>query len=197
MNIAVFASHNGTDLQAIIDACASGRLNAAVCAVISNNGGSMALQRAEKAGIANYLANAKQFGDEDALIDKLLEILDGHHADIVFLAGYLKKMGRKVLQKYHNRVFNIHPALLPKYGGEGMYGIRVHQAVIDAGDKQSGITIHRVNDVYDEGEIVAQTTVPVLEGDTAESLAARVLAREHIFIVETLDKIISGEIALG
>jgi len=197
MKIAVFASHNGSDLQAIMDACDRGALQATVCAVISNNGASKALERAKNAGIAHYHASAKVYGDEDALNDAILKILDSHKVDIVFLAGYMKKFGTKVLQKYQNRVFNIHPALLPKYGGDGMYGIHVHQAVIQAREPESGITIHRVNENYDEGEIIAQTVVPVLDGDTAEALAARVLEREHVFIVEVLSKIISGEIALG
>lgn len=195
MNIAVFASHNGSDLQAIIDACQSGVLDASVCAVFSNNGSSMALERARNAGIASYHASVKIYGDDDTLNDKVLELLEQHNTDIVFLAGYLKKMGNKVLRKYQNRIFNIHPALLPKYGGEGMYGIHVHQAVIDAHEKESGITIHRASENYDEGEIVAQTIVPVSDADTAESLAAKILEREHTFIVETLKKIVAGEIS--
>ena len=195
MNIAVFASHNGTDLQAIIDACQKGVLKASVCVVLSNNGTSMALERARIAGIASYHVSAKVYGDDDALDDRILEILEDHNTDIVFLAGYLKKMGARVLRRYQNRIFNIHPALLPKYGGEGMYGMNVHKAVIDAREKETGITIHRASEDYDKGEIVAQTTVPVLDSDTAESLAGRVLEREHVFIVEVLSLIVAGEIS--
>ena len=197
MNISVFASHNGSDLQAIIDACANNALNASVCAVVSNNGDSMALARAKRAGIDSYHASATKYGNEDALDDIILEILDSHEIDIIFLAGYLKKLRTKVLRKYHNKVFNIHPALLPKYGGKSMYGMNIHQAVISAKEAESGITVHRVNENYDEGEIVAQIKVPIFQTDTAESLAAKILEIEHRFIVEVLDKIISGEILLG
>ena len=102
-----------------------------------------------------------------------------------------------ILEKYHNRVFNIHPALLPKYGGKGMYGIHVHRAVIEAHEAETGVTIHRVNAEYDSGEIVAQTKVPVMADDTAEILAARVLEREHEFLVEVISDIVDGKIALG
>jgi len=196
MHIAVFASHNGTDLQAILDACETGALDASVCAVISNNGDAMALERARKAGVAAYHVSAKQYSDEATLNDRILAILDAHDTDVVFLAGYLKKLGAKVLRKYHNRVFNIHPALLPKYGGEGMYGIHVHQAVIDAREAESGVTIHRANEAYDEGEIVGQIKVPVSETDTAATLAAKILKQEHSFIVEVLNKIVRGEIGI-
>ena len=195
MNIAVFASHNGSDLQAIIDACMSGRIKARVCAVFSNNSDSRALQRAQEAGIDHHHVSAKVFGGEDLMNDEILRILDAHNTDIIFLAGYLKKFSAEISRKYHNRVFNIHPALLPKYGGQGMYGMNVHQAVIKAKETVSGITIHRVNEEYDQGEIVAQTTVDISPDETAESLAEKVLEREHIFIVEVLGKIVDGEIA--
>ena len=194
MNIAVFASHNGSDLQAIIDACKSGKINARVCAVLSNNADSRALQRAEASGIDRYHASTKVFGDEDALDAGILEILNSHNIDMIFLAGYLKKIGTGVLRKYRNRIFNIHPALLPQYGGNGMYGMNVHNAVINAKEKVSGITVHRVNEEYDEGEIVAQTTVDITDVETAEALAAKILEREHTFIVEVINEIEKGKI---
>jgi phosphoribosylglycinamide formyltransferase-1 len=197
LNIAVFASHGGSDLQAIIDGCKTKRLNATVCAVISNNPDAMALERARREGIDHYSVNSKVIPDPGELDRKTLEILDSHHTEIVFLAGYLKKIGPQVLRRYENRIFNIHPALLPKYGGKGLYGMHVHQAVVDAGEKVSGITIHRVNAEYDSGDIVAQTTVDVLQNDTPESLAARILEREHTFIVEVMNDIVSGRIRLG
>ena len=191
-NIAVFASGGGSDLQAIIDACKSGRLNARVCVVVSNNSGSMALQRARNEGIPAFHFSAKVIGDPAELEKRMLDALMEHETDLVFLAGYLKKMGASVLQAYENRIYNIHPSLLPRYGGEGMYGINVHRAVLEAGDAETGITIHRVSAEYDTGEIVAQEKVPVLDGDTPETLAARVLAREHVFIVEVLSGILDG-----
>jgi len=191
-NIAVFASGGGSDLQAIIDACKFGRLNARVCIVISNNSGSMALQRAQNEGIPAFHFSAKVIGGSVALEKRTLDTLLEHQTDLVFLAGYLKKMGASVLQAYENRIYNIHPSLLPKYGGAGMYGINVHRAVLEAGETETGITIHRVSGEYDTGEIIAQRKVPVLDGDTPEVLAARVLAQEHVFIVDVLADILGG-----
>ena len=194
MNIAVFASHGGSDLQAIIDACKSGRLDAQVKVVISNNSKSLALKRAEISGIPAFHFSQKVISDSVKLEETILKTLSDHKIHIIFLAGYLKKLGPSILKAYENRVFNIHPSLLPKYGGKGMYGINVHEAVIKAEETETGITIHRVNDEYDSGEIVAQRKVPVKSGDTAEILAARVLEQEHIFIVEVLSEIIGGNI---
>ena len=190
--IAVFASGGGSDLQAIIDGCKSGKINAAVCAVISNNSQSMALQRAKNEGIPAFHLSAKTMPDPQALEQAMLDTLLAHETDIIFLAGYMKKIGASILQTYKNRIYNIHPSLLPKYGGKGMFGMNVHAAVIEAGETETGITIHRVDSGYDTGEIIAQCTVPVEKGDTPETLAARVLAREHTFLVETLDGIILG-----
>jgi len=194
VNIAVFASHGGSDLQAIIDACKTGRLDARVSLVISNNSKSMALKRAEDNKIPAYHYSQKVIEDTQMLEDAMLKTLAEHDTQIIFLAGYLKKLSSGILKAFEGRIFNIHPSLLPKYGGKGMYGINVHEAVIKAGDAETGITIHRVDDGYDTGEIIAQRRVPVLEGDTAEVLAARVLEQEHIFIVEVLSEIISGKI---
>ena len=197
MNIAVFASHGGSDLQAIIDGCSDERIGARVAVVISNNGDSMSLQRGQNAGIPTYHLSAKKSGSEEKLAGELLEVLAAHDVDMIFLAGYMRMLHISVLEKYSGRIFNIHPALLPKYGGKGMYGMNVHNAVIAAGEKESGVTIHRVNAEYDSGEIIAQTTVPVMDGDTPETLAARVLEREHSFLVEVIGDIARGEIPLG
>ena len=197
MNIAVFASHGGSDLQAIIDGCNNDQLNAKVAVVISNNEDSMALERARKENIPAYHLSAKKFGCETILAGEILKVLSAHNVDMIFLAGYMRMLHINILKKYDNRVFNIHPALLPKFGGKGMYGIHVHTAVIESGDAETGVTIHRVNAEYDSGEIVAQTTVPVLENDTPEILAARVLEREHSFLVEVIADIIDGKIVLG
>lgn len=197
MNIAVFASHGGSDMQAIVDGCKNNKINAKVAVVISNNRESMALQRAANEGIPAYHLSAQKFGSEDVLAQEIMEVLSRYDIDMIFLAGYMRMLHTSILEKYHNRIFNIHPALLPKFGGKGMYGINVHTAVIEAQEKETGVTIHRVNAEYDSGEIVAQTTVPVLEGDAPEILAARVLEREHAFLVEVIADIANGEIVLG
>lgn len=157
----------------------------------------MSLQRAENEGIDAYHMSAKKFGSEEALAEEILNVLKKHEIDMIFLAGYMRKLDKTILEKYHNRVFNIHPALLHKFGGKGMYGMNVHTAVIEAKEKETGVTIHRVNAEYDNGEIVAQTKVPVMESDTPEILAARVLEREHTFLVEVIADIASEKIALG
>lgn len=197
MNIAVFASHGGSDLQAIIDGCNNNKINAEVVVVISNNGDSMALQRAKNEKIPAYHLSAKKFGSEDALALEILNVLSQYGVDMIFLAGYMRMLHISILEKYNNRIFNIHPALLPKFGGKGMYGMNVHNAVIQAGETETGVTIHRVNAEYDSGEIVAQTKVAVMVGDTAEILAARVLEREHEFLVEVISDISEGKITLG
>jgi len=195
MKIAVFASGGGSDLQAIIDACVQGNLNAEVCVVISNNSHAMALQRAKNHQISAFHFSTKT--NPDDLDEAILTVLQAHKIDIIFLAGYLKKLGNPILQAFKNRVFNIHPSLLPKYGGQGMFGINVHRAVIAANETETGITIHRVDGEYDTGAILAQRTVPVMPDDTPESLAARVLACEHKFIVEILAQIIDKRISIS
>lgn len=197
MNITVFASHGGSDMQAIIDGCKAGKINADVVAMITNNEDSMAYERAKKEGIDRYYLSHKEIPEAEELEKKMLEVLESHQTDMIFLAGYMRKLGDSILHKYENRVFNIHPALLPKYGGKGMYGIHVHEAVIAAGEPVTGVTIHRVNEQYDSGDIVAQTEVPVLAGDTADTLAERVLKREHEFLVEVISEIADGKISLG
>ncbi|MDE6742899.1 MAG: phosphoribosylglycinamide formyltransferase [Lachnospiraceae bacterium] len=197
MNIAVFASHGGSDLQAIIDGCKKEQINATVTVIISNNSDSMALQRAKKENIPNFHMSAKKYGSEEVLATELLNVLNQYHVDMIFLAGYMRLLHSSILEKYNNRIFNIHPALLPKYGGKGMYGMNVHSAVIKAGEKETGVTIHRVNAEYDSGEIVAQTKVAVMENDTPELLAERVLEREHEFLVEVISDIVDGKIQLG
>jgi phosphoribosylglycinamide formyltransferase-1 len=192
--IAVLASHAGTVLQSIIDACEAGRLQARVGLIVSNNSQSGAHQRAERHHIPFQHLSSQTHPDPELLDRALCEALERHGAQLVFLAGYMKKLGDHTLRRYHRRILNTHPSLLPRFGGQGMYGARVHQAVIAAGEKQSGVTVHLVDAEYDTGPIVAQCAVPVLAGDTPETLAARVQTREREFVVETLARIVSGEL---
>jgi len=190
------ASSRGSNMQAIIDACKTGRLPAQPVVVISNNGDSGALARARAEGIAGFHLGSSMFPDADELDQRIAETLQQHEVEIVILAGYMKKIGKKVLAAYPGRILNIHPALLPKYGGRGMYGIHVHQAVIDNGETESGVTIHVVDNQYDTGPILAQRKVPVDPADSAESLSGKVLAVEHELYVDTLVRIMTGEIEL-
>ncbi|MGI6315611.1 MAG: phosphoribosylglycinamide formyltransferase [Christensenellales bacterium] len=197
MNITVFASHGGTDCQAIMDGCASGEILAKVSAVICNNAGAPVLERAARMGVPGYRISRAQFKTCEGYEAALLRALGEADTDLIFLAGYMKKLPDAVLERYENRVMNIHPALLPKFGGQGMYGMHVHRAVLAAGDTETGVTIHRVTHQYDAGEIIAQTKVPVLPGDTPETLAARVLEREHRFLVEVLSRVARGDIPIS
>jgi phosphoribosylglycinamide formyltransferase/phosphoribosylglycinamide formyltransferase-1 len=174
--IAVLASGRGSNLQAIIDhfdSIARERV-AKLVLVASNRSDSPALIRAATASIDIASFDAADDGAQ------LLELLRRFRVDLVVLAGYLKRVPPSVIREYGGRIINIHPALLPAFGGEGMYGARVHEAVIASGARESGVTVHLVDDDYDRGPIVAQWRVPVEESDTPESLAARVLAVEHV-----------------
>jgi phosphoribosylglycinamide formyltransferase-1 len=196
MIIGFLASHGGSNMQAIIDACKSGKLQASPAVVISNNSNSGAIGRAKTEGVPYYYLSGKTHPGPGELDDAILDAFLRHSVDIVVLAGYMKKLGPKILTHFRGRILNVHPALLPKFGGEGMFGIHVHEAVIAAGEKESGVTIHFVDEQYDTGAILAQTRVPVKPDDTPETLAARVLEQEHILYAETLQRIVTGEIPL-
>jgi len=196
MNIGFLASHGGSNMQAIVDACSSGALKANPAIIISNNGDSQALARARQEGIAWRHLSAKALPDSEDLDQAILDALVDHDVDVVVLAGYMRKIGPKVLQHFNGRILNIHPALLPKFGGQGMYGMRVHRAVVEAGENESGVTIHLVDGEYDTGPILAQATVALAPNDDAEDVAAKVLKCEHIFFAQTLQRIVDGEIEL-
>ena len=196
LRLGVLASHGGTNLQAIIDACADGRLNARLSVVISNNSGERALQRARSSGIPAFHLSGQTHPAPEQLDRAISETLVAHGVDLVVMAGYMKLLGPRTLSRFRGRVLNTHPALLPRFGGAGMYGDRVHEAVLGAGEKLTGVTVHVADDLYDHGAIVAQCEVPVHKGDTVETLRARVLAREHEFLVETLQHVATGEIDL-
>lgn len=184
-------------MQAIIDACKAGVLDAEPRVVISNNSRAQVLERAEREGIPYYHLSSETHprpADLDAAIKAALE---GHEVNVVALAGYMRLLGPETVARYRGRILNIHPALLPAHGGKGMYGERVHAAVLAAGERVTGVTVHQVDEEYDRGPIVAQCEVPVVEDDTVESLGERVLRREHQFYVETLQRIAQGEIALS
>ncbi|MBL7170513.1 MAG: phosphoribosylglycinamide formyltransferase [Candidatus Omnitrophica bacterium] len=189
LKLGFFASHGGSNMQAIIDACKDGRLNAKPCVVITNNSDSTALERAKEEGIPGYHLSSKTHPDVTELDRIIFDVLEKYGVNLVILAGYMKKLGSKTLKTYKGRILNIHPALLPKFGGKGLYGRHVHEAVLAAGEKVTGVTIHIVDEEYDKGPIINQCEVPVYENDTVDTLSKRVLRREHEFFVETLQKI--------
>jgi phosphoribosylglycinamide formyltransferase-1 len=179
MNIGVFASGRGSNFQAILNAIQEGRLPARVVLVLSNKGDSGALEIARACSLAAVHLSQKQFPDEGSFAAAMLDLLKKHNVQIVALAGYLKKIPLNVVREYRNRVLNIHPALLPSFGGAGMYGHYVHEAVIASGAKLSGATVHLVDEEYDRGPIVLQKAVAVEACDTPETLAEKVLKIEH------------------
>ena len=196
LRLGVLASHGGSNLQAIIDACKAGILDAEVAVVISNNASSGARARAAAESIPAYHLSGATHPEFERLDEEIAQTLEKHGVDLVLLAGYMKKVGPKTLALYPRRILNIHPALLPKFGGVGMYGRHVHEAVIASGDTVTGVTIHLVDGQYDHGPIVAQCAVPVLEGDNPQALAERVLKIEHRFYVETVRRIVEGALDL-
>jgi phosphoribosylglycinamide formyltransferase 1 len=174
--LAVLASGGGSNLQALIDAHARGDLPAPIMLVISNRADAGALERAARHGITAVHVGRRQHSDPDA---RILELLREHRIDVVVLAGWLRLVDPRVLAAYPGRVVNIHPGPLPRFGGHGMYGLHVHEAVLAAGERCSGPTVHLVDEHYDEGPILAHVEVPVEAGDTPETLQQRVLRAEH------------------
>lgn len=181
MILGVFVSGNGSNLQAIIDAINSSELtNTEIGVVISNNSRAKALDKAKAANIPNYILYSTD------MKYKALSLLNEHKVDFIVLAGFLKKLCNTILEAYPERIINIHPALLPKYGGKGMYGQRVHEAVLKGGEVKTGVTIHYVDGLYDHGKIIRQVKVPIIKNDTLETLIKRVLVVEHKLLVDVL-----------
>jgi phosphoribosylglycinamide formyltransferase-1 len=199
VNILVLVSGNGTNLQALIDAERAGRFRSAgrVAAVLSDRPGVFALQRAKNAGIPAFTEMPDRrlsSGDErrQELSGRILRITREYGAGLVVLAGFLSILRGEILAEYEGRILNLHPSLLPKYGGEGMYGDRVHRAVLASGDTESGCTVHLVDEGTDTGPILLQRKVPVFAGDTEETLAGRIHAEERIAIVEAVEMMLRG-----
>ena len=186
IRLAVFASGRGSNFQAILRAIDEKRLSAEVVVVISNNPNALALQIAAARNIAALVIQKKDFPGRQEFVQSMIGALNRHGTEFILLAGYMKKIPPEVVNRYKNRILNIHPALLPSFGGQGMYGSHVHEAVLAEGCRVSGVTVHLVDEVYDRGPIVAQKCVPVLEGDTPETLAARVLQVEHRLFAEAV-----------
>ena len=190
MKISFLASHGGSSARAIIQAIREGRLGAEVGILITNNRDSAIFHWCLDNGVeARHISSKSHRGEENA--DEAIEtVLRNAGSDLVVCSGYMKKIGPVTLRRYAGRILNIHPALLPRHGGRGMYGDRVHAAVLASGEKESGATVHVVTENYDEGPVLRQAKVPVLEGDTVESLRARVQAVEPLLYVEALQDLL-------
>ncbi len=197
LKIGVLASHEGTTLQCILDACASGLIQGQVVVVISNNGGAGALSRARAAGVPAHHLSSATHPTQDTLDAAISAALAANQVDVVFLAGYLKRVGPATLAAFRGRILNTHPALLPKFGGQGMFGDHVFEAVLASGESDSGVSVHLVDDDYDTGRVIRQVRVPVETKDCVESLKARVRKCERNVVVETLAAIATGELRLA
>ena len=188
--IAVFCSGNGSNFNALHHAIHERHLPATIVLCVSNRSQCGAMEFAQEHGIATAHISEKQFTTYSDFVTAMLHELQRHHVDVVLLAGYMRKIPEGVVEAFEGKMLNIHPALLPKFGGEGMYGIHVHTTVIAVGEKESGATIHFVSKEYDKGEILLQRSVPVLPNDTPETLAARVLECEHTLYPDALEKLL-------
>lgn len=186
LRLGVFASGRGSNFQSIHRAIVEDRLDAEVCLLLSNNEDAGALAYAETHGIPTAVIRRGSYPDRDAFLEDMRRSLRSRGVTFVALAGYMKKIPPEIIDLYRNRMVNIHPALLPSFGGKGMYGHHVHDAVIRSGCKVTGVTVHVVDEKYDHGAIVAQRPVPVEEGDSPDALAARVLRVEHSLYPEVL-----------
>ncbi len=193
IKIAAFISGGGSNLQSLIDASRAGKLSGEIVLVVSSKLKAYGLERARNAGIDTFVFRLKDYPGKDEAVSNLLAMLNEYQVEYISLAGYLKLLPEQVIKKYSGKITNIHPALLPKYGGTGMYGHFVHEAVLAAGDRESGATVHLVDEIYDHGKILLQKKVPVKPDDTPDSLAARVLTVEHQIYPEALDNLIKGK----
>jgi phosphoribosylglycinamide formyltransferase-1 len=196
LNLGFLSSHGGSNMQAVINAIGDHKLNAKPCVLISNNSKSISIERASSVGIPYFHISQMTHPDPIDHDITILQTLKKHEVEYLLLVGYMKKLGSKTLAEYKGKIINLHPSLLPKYGGHGMYGRHVHEAVLQHNETETGVTIHLVDEEYDTGRIINQCIVPVLVNDTIESLSERVLNKEHEFLVETLIKISNQEIIL-
>ena len=194
LQLGVFASGCGSNFIKIVEAVETGRLAADIRLLVTNNPTAGALDTATARGIETAVLRRNECSSRSFFVEQMAGILENARVDFVALAGYMRKIPPEIVRSYENRMLNIHPALLPHFGGKGMYGTRVHRAVREAGCKVSGVTVHLVDAVYDRGPIVAQRCVPVKPGDTVERLAARVLKEEHILYPQVLRHFARGEV---
>jgi formyltetrahydrofolate-dependent phosphoribosylglycinamide formyltransferase len=185
--IVVFASGSGTNFQAVIDNVLSGNIQAEITGLIADRKGIMAIERAKKYKIPVEIIPADP---PESFSRRLLTQLTKWDPDLIVLAGYLKKIPDRIVTIYRRKIINIHPALLPKHGGKGYYGRKVHQAVLDSGEKETGCSVHYVDEEYDRGPVIGRRIVPVYSSDTADSLASRVLKAEHQLLPTVIKKLL-------
>lgn len=189
--IAVLVSGGGTDLQSVIDAVENKYINAKIEMVIGSKEGIYALERAKKHNIDTFVVSRREYGEKSS--DKILELTKGK-VDLIVLAGFLAILDGEILKEFNNKIINIHPSLIPSFCGPGMYGLKVHEAVIKSGVRYSGCTVHFVNSEVDGGAILLQEAVPVYFEDDAETLQKRILEKEHLILPEAIKLISEGRV---
>lgn len=187
--IGILSSHNGSGYVTIDKACKNNSLNAQVVVVVSNNSKANVLKTAQERKTPNFIINNKLFPNEN-LDEKITSLFVEYECDYIFLSGYMKKLETKLITQFENRIVNSHPALLPKFGGKGMYGRFVHEAVIESQEKESGVTIHFVNEEYDKGEFILQKKLTISDNCTVEELENDIKKLESIAIVEAFNSLI-------
>ncbi len=194
MDIVVCVSGGGTNLQAIIDAIADGSISdTRIVCVLSNNKDAYALERAHKAGLESVCVSPKDYDDRESFNDAMLKEIDKYNPDLIVLAGFLVNIPQKMVEKYRNRIINIHPSLIPAFCGKGYYGLKVHEKALERGVKVTGATVHYVDEGTDTGPIILQEPVRVLEGDTPEILQRRVMEQaEWVILPQAIDMIAKG-----
>jgi phosphoribosylglycinamide formyltransferase-1 len=193
LRIGVLASHQGTNFQAIVNACQQGRVQANIALLICNNSDAPVMARARKSGVPAVHLSSLTHPSSGVLDESMNNHLDDENIDLVVLAGYMKKLGPRVLAAYRDRIINVHPSLLPRHGGPGFYGSRVHKAVIESGDSETGATVHMVNDDYDMGKTLLQEKITVKVDDTPDSLAERLHPIEHKLLIEVIQQFAAGK----
>lgn len=192
--LAVFVSGTGSNFLAVCDAIEKENIPAKIALVISSSAKALALNRAAQKGISTAVVDRATYPEQEQRQDAILSLLKDYNIDYCILAGYLAIVGPRIIQEYRNRIINIHPSLIPSFCGQGYYGKRVHQAVLDYGAKISGATVHFVDEGTDTGPIILQKSVKVQQDDTAETLAARVLKVEHELLPKAVDLLCRGKL---
>lgn len=194
MRCAVFASGGGSNFQALIEKIESGDLHVEIVLMVGNNSTAGAFEKARKHNIPSVHLASSQYSSPMDYQNHLLALLEQYRVELIVLAGYMKMLPSEVVHRYHNKIVNIHPGLLPAFGGKGMYGKKVHQAVLDYGAKVTGVSVHFVNENYDEGPVICQVPVEVMDTDDCNTLAERVLKVEHQTFWRAIEAIARGKI---
>ena len=188
--LCVFASGSGTDFQSVIDGVNTGKIDGKIVLLVASRPDIYAVERAKKNGIEVAVFRKKDYESAEKMYDALIPVLKEKGVELIILAGYLTVLTQNIVAAYRDKIINIHPALLPKHGGKGMYGMHVHEAVVAAGEKESGITIHYINENYDEGDIIFQAKCEVLPADTPEEVATKVHALEYDHYPHVIDDLL-------